>query len=525
MKKEVSTLNGTPHKRFILSIVSDYNLISSICELIDNAIDIWSKNNSSNNLLLNINFDDFQKSIVISDNAGGVKEKELEILISPGATSNRPDDLTIGIFGVGTKRAVIALSEDIKIMTRYRKNKSFLIEFDKLWLKDPNWELPYYEVDNIDENTTIIELNKLLVSIDKNEINNLIKKLSAIYGKFIETGKVEIRINSKKLTPVNYENWAYPPGYEPRKYNFQINLQNGSNVKTEVIAGLTMESSPTAGEYGVYFYCNDRLIVGALKTPEVGYIRGIAGLPDASLSIARLIVSFKGAAIDMPWNSSKTNINTNHYTFKEFRNWFFPVVKNYSSLSRRLKGTWTTSVFKYPKGKIINIYVPDIKSSLRNYLVELPKMNTRYIDELIQNNSNVGKIKPWTKGLYESMIIVDDITKQKKLETKNRNALILLDSNLEIAFKEFLVNDSNTYYSNDELHNLFKARHKVVKEIKKYFSEKDISDEDWSRINYYYNLRCKLVHEKATANILDKELDNMRKLVEKILKKLFKLRF
>ena len=37
-------LDATPEKRIFLSIISEYDLKRSICELIDNAIDLWSKN-------------------------------------------------------------------------------------------------------------------------------------------------------------------------------------------------------------------------------------------------------------------------------------------------------------------------------------------------------------------------------------------------------------------------------------------------------------------------------------------------
>ena len=173
MKKQKDILDTTPHKRFILSIVSDYNLSRSICELIDNAIDIWVTAGKNKKLIIKIEFDSMQSTISILDNAGGVAEKDLEYLISPGATTNRPEDLTIGIFGVGTKRAVIALSEDVKIKSRYKNEKTLAIEFDHSWLNDESWNLPYYEVDDIDENSTLIELQKLRVSIDDSELNNL----------------------------------------------------------------------------------------------------------------------------------------------------------------------------------------------------------------------------------------------------------------------------------------------------------------------------------------------------------------
>ncbi|MEM0478048.1 MAG: hypothetical protein QXH32_02140 [Candidatus Caldarchaeum sp.] len=50
--------------------------------------------------------------------------------------------------------------------------------------------------------------------------------------------------------------------------------------------------------------------------------------------------------------------------------------------------------------------------------------------------------KPWTRGLVEALKGVK-IIRNSKLETRNRLALILLDSILEIAFKHFLIYERN----------------------------------------------------------------------------------
>jgi len=40
-KTEIGPLDGTPVKRMFWSIISDYDLKTALCELIDNAIDMW----------------------------------------------------------------------------------------------------------------------------------------------------------------------------------------------------------------------------------------------------------------------------------------------------------------------------------------------------------------------------------------------------------------------------------------------------------------------------------------------------
>jgi hypothetical protein len=47
----------------------------------------------------------------------------------------------------------------------------------------------------------------------------------------------------------------------------------------------------------------------------------------------------------------------------------------------------------------------------------------------------------------------------------------------------------------------------------------------WKQIKYYYNLRCKLIHERASVGINDTQIEDYTKIVQRTLKKLFKLQF
>ncbi|MBC8501195.1 MAG: ATP-binding protein, partial [DPANN group archaeon] len=156
MKKEVGTIKAIPSKRLFLSIIADYDLNRSICELIDNSLDIWIREGKKKHLLIEIRINKDQQTIDIKDNAGGVKESELYLLVGPGQTSNLPTEDIIGIFGVGTKRAVVALAQDIKITSRYKKRKTYRLKFDEDWLQDQeNGSWPYIEVNLMDEDSRI----------------------------------------------------------------------------------------------------------------------------------------------------------------------------------------------------------------------------------------------------------------------------------------------------------------------------------------------------------------------------------
>lgn len=521
MKREVGQIDAIPSKRLFLSIIADYDLNRSICEMIDNALDIWVRGGKRDPLNIQIDLNKDQQTICVFDNAGGVKKENLRFIVGPGQTTNLPEDEVIGIFGVGTKRAVVALAQDIKITTRHNKEKTCLVEFDQNWIGEEDWSLPMYEVDEITEGTTIIELQRLRFRITDEAIDHLKDHIRATYARFLLNSQLTINIGGDKLDPLYFEDWAYPPNFEPHRYVGEILTEDVGTVRVEVVAGLCKQSSPAMGEYGVYFYCNDRLIARGLKSYDVGYAKGLAGLPHPSISLVRIIVSLTGQAQSMPWNSSKSGMNPKHPVFVALRNWLIQVVKDYSSLSRRLVSDWPDKIFKHTSGNIVQIEIDSFPTANKSYLPPLPKSKPRYGDLVKKANRKIAKNKPWTTGLYEAIIAVDMIFKQR-LEEKNRICLILLDSMLEIAFKEYLVNESGHIYGDHALLSLFTNRTSVQEEIKEYVN---IDTRTWSKVDFYYRLRCKLVHERATVPISDNQIEDYRGIVQKILRRLFRLRF
>ena len=82
--------------------------------------------------------------------------------------------------------------------------------------------------------------------------------------------------------------------------------------------------------------------------------------------------------------------------------------------------------------------------------------------------------------------------------------MILLDSNFEIALKEFIVNRMDLFppniYNDAKIVAPFKARHLVINEVKAHVN---LSKTLLGKVSHYYNLRNKLVHERATVGITD----------------------
>jgi hypothetical protein len=526
-KTELDVIDGTPEKRLFLSIISDYDLCTGLCELIDNALDLWVENEAKGKLHIEVTLDPARQLITVKDNAGGVGEGQLRLLIAPGATRNQSGAEIIGTFGVGGKRAGVALGELVEIRTRYKKEKSLQIDINKEWLASDDWHLAAYEIPDIDPGTTSVSISQLRQQLTEADVYRLRVHLAETYGWFIEQGCV-ILLNRVTIAPVAFDAWAYPPTFEPRRMSFQI-APTDKNLKINVTieAGLILDRDPEEENYGVYFYCNKRLIVKELKVRDVGYfISSEAGVPHPDASLCRVIVRLQGPAEAMPWTSSKSGINFNHEAFLQLRPQLIGLVSYFSSLSRRFKKKWDEEVYPHTSGVVQDVDPNDIDLNRRIVLPDLPRSRRpAKIDELKTRNRKELDEKPWTLGLVETLGIIDLVTRQR-FETKNRVALILLDSNFEIGLKEFIVNRPDLFppakYRNSSIANLFQqGRKAVVAEVQPHIN---LSAAVLGKIEHYYLLRNSLIHERATQQITDTQVSDYRRVVEKVLSQLFGLK-
>lgn len=134
-------------------------------------------------------------------------------------------------------------------------------------------------------------------------------------------------------------------------------------------------------------------------------------------------------------------------------------------------------------------------------------------------NSKLVSRKPWAGGLQDSILAADLISKSSLLQ-KDRISLIIIDSTLEIAYKEYLVHEKNIGVH--AFKKIFDNRALVQAEV---FKSIRIPKKTIQKINYYYKLRCDLIHERASPNVNPDEVESYRQIVEGLLKKMFKLDF
>jgi hypothetical protein len=524
-KTEVGPIDGTPDKRMFWSIISDYDLKTGLCELVDNALDPWIIGKEKSPVEIDIQLDANRQLISVTDNAGGVKQDQLRMLLAPGGSANDPNAEVIGIFGVGSKRAGIALGEQVLIRTRFQKGSTFEIDINKEWLTTPDWTLNYYQIPDIPPRTTQVEISHLRKSFTDADVHQIRVHLGETYDWFLRRNCV-ITVNKKKVTARSFESWAFPPSGEPRSAAFNAEVAHGKKLAVTIKAGLIRDRIPEQDNYGVYFYCNHRLIAKELKVREVGYfVTAEAGVPHPDASLCRVIVHLQGAAQLMPWNSNKSAINFDHEVFQYVRPTLIQLTSYFSSLSRRLKDDWDKKVFQFTSGDIEKTEPQNV--TVRNPLVlpPLPRVNKPQVEKLKSRNKTQIHAQPWTLGLVEAMAAVEVITRQR-LETKNRIALMLLDSNFEIALKEFIVHRDDLFppsqYGRTVIQKLFDNRSDVITTITQ---KVPLPKALLTKAQHFYNIRNKLVHERATVEPTNTDVDAYRSTIETILTTLFDLRF
>ncbi|HEV2691954.1 MAG TPA: ATP-binding protein [Verrucomicrobiae bacterium] len=515
-------LDATPTKEIYRSIIADYSLNAGICELVDNALDVWSRGSKISPVEIDVDADHDQQTISISDNAGGVGRNDLEYLVKPGSSSTDQTSQSIGVFGVGCKRGPIALAQRVDIYTQRHDDACFRIPFDDDWISNSSWRINVEVSSRSIPGQTIIQLSRLRARLNGNAVDQLIAHLGLVYGKFLSLNKCTIHVNKRTVVPLLKENWSFPPEYLPHCQDSLFQTPEGEIVTARITVGFRSNRDDEE-DYGVYFYCNDRLIQSAAKDHAVGYFAGAAGKPHFDASLVRAIVEFSGSARQMPWNTSKTAIQYHHKTFKHIEKWLHNSLKKFTQVSRALRDSWDESVFPHQTGKVAEAAPSFDEVPLKTFTLARPETRKSYEQRMVETNQEVADKKPWTTGLYEGVVATHILIKTH-LKERNRIALIILDSTLEIAFKDYLSNETANSISDDRLSQLAKERKQLVDEIVKQ-KPSLIDQAQRQQLDYFYRLRCKLVHERSNAGINPDDLEKYRHLVQKLLNKMFGIRF
>lgn len=330
-------LNVTPSKHIFDALIQDIDVNQAISDLIDNAIDNWRIEGHEGKLLIYIEMN--HNVIKIKDVSGGLDENTLPFILMPGGRREVSREGIKGIWGVGSKRALFSLGKKITISTRKQGGKGLVLKVDENWFRtdegDDKWTIGYEEDNSLEEGITIIEITELKVPLYPQYISSLRKHIARTYHDDIKDGTVEISFNGEAITIYPEIPWAKSEYAPPARYVTDIPVSgNGRVLNFEMTTGVMLKPGE-AYSYGIDFIGNKRVILQNNLDARMGFDADNLGFSHPTINRFKAIVRVNGDSRDIPWNSAKSDINTNHPMYVPIVDLVVQVSRQYTSFLRK----------------------------------------------------------------------------------------------------------------------------------------------------------------------------------------------
>lgn len=328
------TAVATPTKRFFVSMLTrDISLVDAILDLVDNCLDgalrlAGGEDVDYSQYLVEIKLDD--EIFSIKDNCGGIPRdiaKNYAFKMGREPDDNRDSErATIGMYGVGMKRAIFKMGDDAKVQTLCGKD-AFEVPITAEWLGDKDWKaLPIRDTaveERLSSSGTHIRVNRLYPGVSKHFSNDGFKNelrtaLSEHFTMFLQRG-LRISVDDVLIEAVHVEVLVSDGSSGPVPYVFQQEVE-GVNVLIAVglnTAGgfdddesLEIERDRSAATAGWTVFCNDRAVIVGDKSRLTGWGDSIP-LYHNQFSIITGIVEFRSNQADqLPITTTKRALDT-----------------------------------------------------------------------------------------------------------------------------------------------------------------------------------------------------------------------
>jgi hypothetical protein len=322
-------ITTAPTKRLFIDILTkDISVKDCILDLIDNAVDsyIWNGIEDKREIRLNISKDQFE----ISDTCGGIDRDFLKTAVfrfGADVVRNKP---TLGIYGIGMKRAMLKMGKTIVMETDNGRNYcKILWNVDEWSRSDEDWDIPF-EYGNsrltLDEKGYTKIVVKDLYEAIKNRfdldsfINEIAASIRLTYTFFIEKNNIDFNVNNAAITEPYLGSVRVQ--YNPTKFKGSYN-----GVEFEIICFIDpfegKRREKELGKRGWNIFCNKRLILAEDTTETTGWTGKRSELP----KYHPIYNEFRGLVFiqsedpsKLPLNTSKTGLDIDSPTYEYIRN-------------------------------------------------------------------------------------------------------------------------------------------------------------------------------------------------------------
>lgn len=360
-------VKAQPAKRFFVEMLTrDIELKDAVLDMLDNCLDGALRTNNNNPASTLTPYDGYFAKISFSkngfsifDNCGGIEEslaKEYAFRLGRPDTNRDKDLATVGVYGIGMKRAIFKIGQDATVISRHHKS-SFQIDITREWLKDDDdWNLPFkYINEDHSEFGTFIEVKDLYEGIAKTFEEDFYDDFCATikeqYSYIIQKGfKVyvnETLIEPKKLgllvdeAALKGEREGITPYiYEVSSQGVDIFLSVGfyRPLPSEEEQNDEIEGRHSKDDAGWTIICNDRVIIANDKTSLTGW--GSSGAPAYHSQFVAIsgvaIIRSKDASL-LPVTTTKRGIDINSNIYWALREKMVEGLKMFTSYTNKWK--------------------------------------------------------------------------------------------------------------------------------------------------------------------------------------------
>jgi len=374
MSKYDSKVNAHPVKGFFVSMLTrDITLGDAILDLLDNCIDGVLRNKAMgtgsepySGFYANITFSKNEFSIV--DNCGGIPWSLHNFAFKMGKPPKDKSGVgTVGVYGIGMKRAIFKIGMDAKIKTKTTDDQ-YEVHISPEWMRDEEaWDLPVKEwKGKADPGTEIVvtEINSGVSEFfgaDRATFENeLIGKIASQYCFIINKG-FKVRVNGKPV-PAKAVKLAFDSdkrGIRPYIYRGKI---DGVNVFIAV--GFTRPIPSDADlsdidgdkyssiDSGWTIVCNDRAVVYCDRTELTGWGDGnVPSFHNQFIAISGIVEFQADDPALLPTTTTKRGIDASSRLYMKAKNKMREGMKIYTNYTYKWKGRNDESKKQIAKAK------------------------------------------------------------------------------------------------------------------------------------------------------------------------------
>jgi hypothetical protein len=401
---------ANPTKKFFVRIITrDISLEDCILDLVDNSVDnAWHLEGSRPMGLAEgadlshyrIDITATATSFRIEDNCGGMT---LDDAVNHAFSFGRQDteeqeDYSIGVYGIGMKRAVFKLGTKIRIRSTFTeagKRGAFVVPINvEEWLKDdtPPWDFDIdsdspLKTDGVQIDVDVLSTAASQAFSSPAFLQGLRRIIARDYSLHINRG-LTISLNGLPIPGWKIE-LLQSSDFSPMRSQYEDGM-NGDKVVVEILAGMAAAPPDTSdpdidddGEkrFGWYVVCNGRIVLAADKTAISGW--GTDDWPQWHRQYSGFIglILFTSAnAAALPLTTTKRSVDTSSEIFRRARPPMRDVTKQWIAYTNARRQALEDAKQLEAQAAPIAIYQVTPMSS-----VSLPRLNPKPAQAAVGN--------------------------------------------------------------------------------------------------------------------------------------------